>query len=261
MGDVNCMGAACMQRRCSSLTTHSRSPRWTCRRHCDNALVHRYYDPATSQFLSVDPLVAATGTPYAYTGGDPVNASDPTGLCGGIFGCLGAALSWTAHQVGAFGNGIASGFLGNGSSWCNNQEGPQRAFACSGGVAVGEVAPFVAALFGSAYGYDQAGDTADADAAGCAQALESAPANVQSTFAYIQEHGEAPADYAGGGTFENREGLLPSEDAAGNPVSYRKYDVNPYSKAVNRGTERIVVGSNGAAYYTTNHYGSFIRIQ
>jgi hypothetical protein len=28
----------------------------------------------------VDPLVAATGTPYAFTGGDPVNGSDPDGL-------------------------------------------------------------------------------------------------------------------------------------------------------------------------------------
>lgn len=40
----------------------------------------RYYDPSTGQFLSVDPLVAETGTPYAYTGGDPVNRSDPNGL-------------------------------------------------------------------------------------------------------------------------------------------------------------------------------------
>jgi len=45
------------------------------------SLVHRYYDPATEQFLSVDPLVDETGTPWAYTGGDPVNAADPNGLC------------------------------------------------------------------------------------------------------------------------------------------------------------------------------------
>jgi hypothetical protein len=41
----------------------------------------RYYDPATEQFLSVDPLVAETGTPYAFTDGDPVNESDPSGSC------------------------------------------------------------------------------------------------------------------------------------------------------------------------------------
>ncbi len=49
------------------------------------ALVHRYSDPATAQFLSVDPLVDLTGTPYAYTSGDPVNGMDPLGLGCGIF--------------------------------------------------------------------------------------------------------------------------------------------------------------------------------
>jgi hypothetical protein len=44
-------------------------------------LVGRYYDPATGQFLNVDPDVAQTGQPYAYTGDDPVNGVDPLGLC------------------------------------------------------------------------------------------------------------------------------------------------------------------------------------
>jgi RHS repeat-associated protein len=43
-------------------------------------LIDRYYDPTTGQFLSVDPLVAATGQPYAYANGNPVSNSDPTGL-------------------------------------------------------------------------------------------------------------------------------------------------------------------------------------
>jgi len=41
----------------------------------------RYYDPATAQFLSPDPLASMTNQPYAYTGGDPLNGSDPTGQC------------------------------------------------------------------------------------------------------------------------------------------------------------------------------------
>jgi hypothetical protein len=46
------------------------------RRH----LVNRYYDPASYQFLSIDPKVASTMQPYAFVGGDPLNESDPLGL-------------------------------------------------------------------------------------------------------------------------------------------------------------------------------------
>ncbi len=44
-------------------------------------LIHRYYDPNTGQFTSGDPDQAATGQPYAYASGDPVDTTDPTGLC------------------------------------------------------------------------------------------------------------------------------------------------------------------------------------
>lgn len=47
-------------------------------------LVNRYYDPATGQFLNVDPLVATTQAPYTYTSDNPLNLTDPLGLndCG-----------------------------------------------------------------------------------------------------------------------------------------------------------------------------------
>jgi hypothetical protein len=44
-------------------------------------LVHRYYDPTTGQFLTVDPAVDDTDAPYAYVAGDPVNGTDLLGLC------------------------------------------------------------------------------------------------------------------------------------------------------------------------------------
>jgi len=50
--------------------------------HARERRVNRYYDPATDQFLSVDPDVAETGEPYAFTGDDPLNATDPLGLSG-----------------------------------------------------------------------------------------------------------------------------------------------------------------------------------
>lgn len=59
-------------------------------------IVDRYYDPSTDQFLSVDPDVAETGQPYAFTKDDPLNSTDPLGLYGlcnsqDMFYCFGPA--------------------------------------------------------------------------------------------------------------------------------------------------------------------------
>jgi RHS repeat-associated protein len=50
----------------------------------DTGLVYlqaRDYDPATAQFLTVDPLVDTTRQAYTYVADNPLNNSDPTGLC------------------------------------------------------------------------------------------------------------------------------------------------------------------------------------
>ncbi len=49
----------------------------------DSGLIYmqaRVYDPATAQFLSVDPLTALTGEPYAYASDNPLNNIDPSGF-------------------------------------------------------------------------------------------------------------------------------------------------------------------------------------
>jgi RHS repeat-associated protein len=43
-------------------------------------LIARYYDPATDQFLSADPLEGMTRQAYAYAADDPVNQDDPDGM-------------------------------------------------------------------------------------------------------------------------------------------------------------------------------------
>lgn len=48
----------------------------------------RTYDPATAQFLSVDPMVGQTGEPYTYAQANPINLNDPSGLT--VYGACGS---------------------------------------------------------------------------------------------------------------------------------------------------------------------------
>jgi RHS repeat-associated protein len=43
----------------------------------------RYYEPSTGVFLTRDPIEAQTREPYGYVGGNPLNVTDPLGLCWG----------------------------------------------------------------------------------------------------------------------------------------------------------------------------------
>jgi RHS repeat-associated protein len=43
-------------------------------------LLNRYYNPATGQFMSVDPDLSKTLLPYSYASGNPVSQTDPNGL-------------------------------------------------------------------------------------------------------------------------------------------------------------------------------------
>ena len=62
--------------------------------------------------------------------------------------------------------------------------------------------------------------------------------------------------------------ILPTKDKDGNLITYTEYDAKPPEPIVkengkpglNRGTHRIVVGSNGSIYYSPDHYLTFIRL-
>jgi len=72
----------------------------------------------------------------------------------------------------------------------------------------------------------------------------------------IQQHeGKALPGYAGGGVFQNRERRLPRGH-------YREYDVNPKVRGRSRDAERIVIEQDtGNAYYTDDHYRTFIPLK
>ncbi|MDQ1699220.1 MAG: hypothetical protein QOG34_1083, partial [Frankiaceae bacterium] len=71
----------------------------------------RYYDPSTAQFLTRDPLEAMTGSPYGYTAGVPLDASDPSGLdfCLGSY-CVGFYPSHARDAIVNLGRGFSFGY-------------------------------------------------------------------------------------------------------------------------------------------------------
>jgi hypothetical protein len=70
----------------------------------------RYYDPSTGQFLTVDPAVANTLSPYGYVAGNPLNSSDASGLdpLSLLGGLIGGAAGAVMGGVG-YGLSVASG--------------------------------------------------------------------------------------------------------------------------------------------------------
>lgn len=87
------------------------------------------------------------------------------------------------------------------------------------------------------------------------------PQKVWNVLKYVDENGSAPEGYVGGREFMNREKKLPKTTAEGERIAYQEWDVNPKKRNVNRGTERLITGNDNSAYFTKNHYKSFIKIR
>lgn len=88
----------------------------------------------------------------------------------------------------------------------------------------------------------------------------SIPQKVNEVLKYIRENNAAPDGYVGGRKFGNYENLLPKKDNNGRRINYQEWDVNPKKEGRNRGAERLITGSDGKAYFTKNHYKSFVEI-
>ena len=87
------------------------------------------------------------------------------------------------------------------------------------------------------------------------------PAHARETLAYIRQHGYAPPGYVGGRVFGNYEGLLPRYDANRKRIEYREWDVRPRAEGRNRGAERLITERMGRAWYTADHYRTFIEVK
>jgi guanyl-specific ribonuclease Sa len=91
-----------------------------------------------------------------------------------------------------------------------------------------------------------------------------APQHALDTLNIVRTTGRPPAGYQGGRNFENDGRLggqvLPRTTSNGAAITYAEYDVNPLTPGVRRGTQRLVIGSDGRAYYTSDHYATFTEI-
>lgn len=88
----------------------------------------------------------------------------------------------------------------------------------------------------------------------------SVPQKVYDVLAYVNANGRPMAGYVGGRRFGNFENHLPRSDTDGRPINYQEWDVNPKVSGRNRGTERLVTGSDGRAWYTNDHYNTFVEV-
>lgn len=65
--------------------------------------------------------------------------------------------------------------------------------------------------------------------------------------------------YVGGDQFFNDKSPLPTANAAGEPITYKEYDRHPFVPGVRRDADRIVIGSDGSRYFTSDHYETFVK--
>ena len=87
------------------------------------------------------------------------------------------------------------------------------------------------------------------------------PEKVYDVLDYVKDNGKAMDGFVGGRTFQNRERILPKVDENGQKIKYQEWDVNRKVQGKNRGAERMVTGSDGRSWYTSDHYKSFTEIK
>ena len=87
------------------------------------------------------------------------------------------------------------------------------------------------------------------------------PQQAWDTLEYIKSHnGHPPENYKGGKVYAN-DGRNGGQKLPKSGEQYYEYDIYPKQPNVNRGLERIVIGRDGSAWYTFDHYQSFTRME
>lgn len=87
------------------------------------------------------------------------------------------------------------------------------------------------------------------------------PEKVYTILKYVRKYDRAPEGFVGGRKFGNFEKRLPLKDQNLKPMRYREWDVNQKKKGRNRGAERLITSENSRAWYTRDHYETFVEIK
>ena len=87
------------------------------------------------------------------------------------------------------------------------------------------------------------------------------PGDIDAIIDYINFHGRAPTGWESHKYKNTSDPLLPRFDGFGNRITYTTYDVAPTIKGVNRGKERLVIGTDGSVWHTLDHYASWLKIR
>jgi RHS repeat-associated protein len=152
----------------------------------DTGLIYlraRTYDPATAQFMSVDPLAPVTLALYSYVGDNPLNFSDPSGL---IFGIPGTP-SWeeAGEAIAGWGDTLTLGA----TNWVREELGINNVNPCSTAYQVGGYAGLASAALIPGEGEGELAAEGVDEAAGAASEFGSTPRGRPFTKHYGQDTG------------------------------------------------------------------------
>ena len=235
---------------------------------------YRDYNPQTVRFTTVDPIRDGTNW-FAYVNNDPVNYVDLWGLCASEPKRSFWSKALDGIQTGLDIVGLVPG-VGEIADGANALISLVRGDPAGAALSAMSMVPMVGDALGKGgkiaraaikHG-DEVVEVAGSTLKGI-KAVENAsdaskviiPDKAKKLIQQIKiNNGVPPKGYKGGKTYKN----VPVIDGAQKlpeGVNYKEYDINPYVKGQNRGTERIVIGDDGSVWYTNDHYFTFTKIE
>ena len=227
----------------------------------------RYYEPVLALWYGVDPLYYKYDylSPYSVCAGNPIKIRDEQGAWLNIVvGAISGALLDYSIQV--VSNVIQNGEISL-ESFTEVDGASIMLSAAVGATGVGLVSKF-SKLSELKHGVNTIRKTANDSTKTTTATNEIKEFDKFSKVKdYIKEHGKAPDGYKGGRTFKNMGGKdcqkLPQVDKNGNNITYREWDVDPMPTEAGqtKNADRLITGSDGSVWKTTDHYKTFEQIE